>query len=198
MVTFAQLRDARPAVRAAAAETWELRAAATGRRAKEVQSEVLDTLRHWSGPAAQAALPVLIRIVADLTEAQVAMRQVADNYHDAHIAIGRAQGDLQDGVDYARGKGLTVEDDGSVSWLDWNPLDWGADRSDAQRAAGLIGDALRLATEADVAAEAGLRVARLVARDEAPLAALTMSDDPQVERAVDRFGELLDEAGRSS
>lgn len=82
-----------------------------------------------------------------------------------------------------------------MSWLDWNPLEWGKDREAAQHASDLIQDALRRANEADADAAADLRVAQFVAQDKASVSALSMSDDPQVEKAVEGFHELLDEAG---
>lgn len=195
MVTFAQLRAARPDVLADAAEAWEQRARATGRRAVELQAEVLDGLTRWSGPAARAATAKLNHLISELTEARTAMQHVSDILGEAGTAITRAQADLLSAIEYAQRKGLTVEHDGSVSWLDWNPLEWAADREAAQHAADLIEDALRRANEADADAAADLRVARLVGQDRAPLTALSMSDDPQVERAVQRFHELLGEAG---
>lgn len=44
MVTFAQLREARPSVLAEAAEAWEPGAKAMGRRAEEMPADVLDAL----------------------------------------------------------------------------------------------------------------------------------------------------------
>ncbi|MGH8572037.1 MAG: hypothetical protein ACREX8_05610 [Gammaproteobacteria bacterium] len=77
------------------------------------------------------------------------MQHVSDILGAAGMAITRAHADLLSAIEYAHRKGLTVEDDGSVSWLDWNPLEWAADREAAQHAADLIDDALRRANEAD-------------------------------------------------
>jgi uncharacterized protein YukE len=125
MVTFAQLRDAQPGLLTAAAEVWEQRARATGRRAEEIQAEVLEPVQRWSGPAAVAAVRALTRLVGELTETRTVMQQVSDLLDRAGTEITRAQADLRSAVEYAHRKGLTVEDDGSVSWLDWNPLEWG-------------------------------------------------------------------------
>lgn len=195
MVTFAQLRAARPNVLTGAAEAWEQQARATGRRAVELHTEVLDGLTRWSGPAARAATAKLNHLIGELTEARTAMQHVSDILGEAGTAITRAQADLLSAAEYAHRRGLTVEDDGSVSWLDWNPLEWAADREAAQHAADLVEGALRRANEADADAAADLRVARLAGQDKAPLSALSMSDDPQVESAVQRFHELLGEAG---
>lgn len=191
MVTFAQLRDAEPHRLTDAAEVWERHGKAAGRRAEEVRTEVLDLVRGWSGPAARTAAAKLTELAEELSEAHTAMRRVSDILAQAGTAIAGARADLASAVEYARGKGLTVEEDGSVSWLDWNPLEWGEDRAAAEHAARLIEDALRRATEADADAAADLRVARLVGRDEASAAALTLSDDPAVERAAERVRELM-------
>lgn len=195
MVTFAQLRDARPGVLVEAAAAWEQLAKMTGRRAEEIQAEVLDLLTQWSGAAAQAATRMLRQLKTEVAEARTAMQQVADILEQAGTAVTRAQADLHSAIEYAHGKGLTVEDDGSVSWLDWNPLEWEKDRAAARHASGLIEDALRRANEVDVEAAADLRVARLVGQDKASLGALSMSDDPQVEQAVKHFHELLSKTG---
>ncbi len=156
---------------------------------------MLGRFTRWSGPASQAATRRLNRLIEQLTEARKAVQQVSDILDRGCTAITSAQADLFSAIEYAHRSGLTVHDDGSVSWLDWNPLEWGQDRAAAQQAADGIEDALRRATEADADAAADLRVARLVGQDEASLQALSMSDDPQVEGAVERFDELLDKAG---
>ena len=195
MVTFAQLLNAQPSSLAEAAETWELRAKDMGRRAAEIEAEVLGLLTRWSGSASQAAIQKLNELVEKLTDAHTAMQHVSDILDPAGRAITAAQADLVGAVEYAHRSGSTVEDDGSVSWLDWNPLEWGKDRETAQHASDLIQDALRRANEADAEAAADLRVAQFVAQDKASVSALSMSDDPQVEKAVEGFHELLDEAG---
>ncbi|MGH3924970.1 MAG: hypothetical protein ACRDTT_19265, partial [Pseudonocardiaceae bacterium] len=103
----------------------------------------------WSGPAARAATGKLNHLIGELTEARTAMQHVSDILGAAGMAITRAHADLLSAIEYAHRKGLTVEDDGSVSWLDWNPLEWAADHEAAQHAADLIDDALRRANEAD-------------------------------------------------
>jgi len=161
MVTFAQLRDAQPSSLAEAAETWTLRAKDMAQRAAEMESEVLGLLTRWSGPASQAATQKINWLVDKLTEARTAMQHVSDILDPACRAITAAQADLVSAVEYAHRGGLTVEDDGSVSWLDWNPLEWERDHEAAQHASDLIQDALRRANEADADAAADLRVAQL-------------------------------------
>ena len=179
MVTFAQLPDAQPSSLAEAAETWTLHARDMGRRAAEMEAEVLGSLTRWSGPASQAAVQKLNRLVDKLAEAHAAMQRVSDILDPACRAITAAQADLGSAVEYAHRRGLTVEDDGSVSWLDWNPVEWAEDREAAQHASDLLQDALRRANEADADAAADLRVAQLVGQGKASLSALSRSDAPQ-------------------
>ncbi len=195
MVTFTELRDAEPQKLTDAAAVWEQRAKVTGRRAEEMQTEVIASLKGWRGPASQAALKRLNKQVAELTEARKGMLGVSDILDQAGKTLAQAQADLHDAISYARGKGLTVEDDGSVSWLDWNPTEWAKDEDNADHAAGLIDDALRKANEADADAAGDLNAAQLVGQDRASLQALSMSEDPQVEKAVKRFHELMSNAG---
>lgn len=195
MVTFVQLRDAQPSLLAEAAGVWEGWAKATDRRAEELQAEVLAGLSRWSGSAAEAAIRRLDQLVGELTEARTIMRQVSDILDQAGTEITRAQADLRGAVEYAHHRGLTVEADGSVSWLDWNPLEWAQDRAAAEHAGDVIEDALQRANKADAAATADLRVAQLVGQGKAAASALRLSDDPQVEQAVARFHELLEKAG---
>ncbi|MQA88411.1 MAG: hypothetical protein GEV03_28295 [Streptosporangiales bacterium] len=157
MVTFADLRDAKPDQLAGAAQTWEQRAKDAGRRAEEMQSDVLDVLKEWSGPASREAMEKLKSLTEELTDARKAMLGVSDALEQAGRDIGMAKAELNGALQYASGKGLTVEDDGSVSWFDWNPLEWAKDETAADHASELIEAAVRRATEADEKAAAYLK-----------------------------------------
>lgn len=195
MVAFTALRDARPQELAEAAQAWERRARLTRQAEEDLRFEVIEQLRSWRGIAAQKALTTLTTLREELIEAVKAMHAIAEVLETAATQLRRAQADLIDAIEYAHRQGLTVEDDGSVSWLDWNPLDWAEDRAAAQRAADLIADALRRATEADTDARADLQVGKLVGADRASGTALSLRDDPRVESAAGTVRTLLAAAG---
>lgn len=124
MLTFVELRDARPESLLEAAEAWDSRARLVSMAVRALDHEVVEQLKDWSGAASRAAVAKLTRAAARLAGACTVMFGMARELADISKLIGRAQGDLQDAIGFAHSKGLEVENDGSVLWRPCSGIGW--------------------------------------------------------------------------
>lgn len=114
MVTFAQLRDADPALFATAAAAWTALAAATESRADDL---IRDTrpLEGWEGGAGAAARRFLDRFRRDVEDDQVPLRRIAILLDAHHEQVLKARGMLHSALERARALPATVGEDGTIT-----------------------------------------------------------------------------------
>ncbi|MGY0231262.1 alpha/beta hydrolase [Longispora urticae] len=142
MVTFAQLRDADPALYSTAAAAWTGLAAAMETQADDL---IRDTrpLQGWEGTAGVAARAHLDRIRVDVEDNQVPLRQVATLLDAHHEQVLKAKGMLHSALTRALALPATVADDGTIT---------PAGAVEPGRVEGLVREfeaALRVAAESD-------------------------------------------------
>ncbi|GAB2549383.1 amidase domain-containing protein [Nocardia heshunensis] len=152
MVTFAELRDAKPASWTTAAD--DLLAAA--KQCERIKDDIHDNGvkpldEHWTSTAYGRAREVLTQVANRAEVASILGRAAVDPLDTLSHAVQIAQNELRNGIDIAEGAGLTVDPvTGAVSAPAHRSRDEVAEmakyRSDAQR---LINDAIEAATQAD-------------------------------------------------
>ncbi|GAB7185105.1 hypothetical protein ATKI12_4936 [Kitasatospora sp. Ki12] len=128
MVTLAQLRDADLSGLAPAATAYDTLATNFGKHVQNMQHEVLKHVlnANWVGNAAGAANASLQRTSNRLDAAHTEMSAVSGLLREASDSFLLAQSKLQAALQEAKDLGLTVADDGTVSW----PAPSKADRND--------------------------------------------------------------------
>ncbi|MFG2919831.1 alpha/beta hydrolase [Kitasatospora sp. NPDC048298] len=118
MVSLAQLRDANLFGLAPAATAYDTLATNFGKHVQNMQHEVLKHVfnANWVGNAAGAANASLQRTSNRLDAAHTEMSAVSGLLREASESFLLAQSKLQMALQEAQKLGLTVADDGTVSW----------------------------------------------------------------------------------
>ncbi|MFJ7275777.1 alpha/beta hydrolase [Kitasatospora sp. NPDC098663] len=152
MVTLAQLRDTDLSALTGAAGAYDTLAGAFGQHVQAMDTEVTKHVLNstWVGTAAGAANACLQRTSGRLDAAHTEMSAVSGLLRQASEAFQLAQSKLQEALQEAQGAGLTVAEDGTVSW----PAPSQAERHDPdydtpQRARALAERICHAVTEAD-------------------------------------------------
>ncbi|GAA4702719.1 alpha/beta hydrolase [Streptomyces youssoufiensis] len=170
MVTFAQLKDLRPAELEDAADGWHRLSSAAGTAKGRVTDEIATRLQlAVTGEGVDAAVERLHNLAQSCHHAQVETGLIRTALNGLAGELRSAQKKLADAVADAEAEQFTVESDGSVHWVDKDPAaplaphqsvrgsrpsvvigsDPDPKRAKAQEYADRIGAALREATEAD-------------------------------------------------
>ncbi|MFJ9951468.1 hypothetical protein [Kitasatospora sp. NPDC091207] len=118
MVDFHELSTAKLDVLGTAATAWEDVVKKLKSMDEDWDSAVIAKVNsaNWSGPTADQARPKLQRANEQLTAAVTEATAIASILKDAGNDFQAAKGKLDKAVADARGAGLTVTDDGTVSW----------------------------------------------------------------------------------
>src|SRR5690348_13381515 len=116
MVSFDQLRKAKPELFSETAKSWSHCAAKLDDEAGHLTSQVFRPMQRpdvWAGPAAQAAAKHCGNVEQATTDAVDEMRQVAGVLRTLSEEIISAQRELHSALDAARRSNVTVSSDGS-------------------------------------------------------------------------------------
>ncbi|MEV7929855.1 MULTISPECIES: alpha/beta hydrolase [unclassified Kitasatospora] len=198
MVTLAQLRDADLSSLAGAAGAYDTLAGAFGKHVQAMDTEVTKHVfnSQWVGTAAGAANASLQRTSGRLDAAHTEMSAVSGLLREASESFQLAQSKLKEALQEAQGAGLTVAEDGTVSW----PAPSQAERHDPgydtpQRARALADRISHAVTEADGADQ---KIAKLL--DDLTVRARTgtgldLTQAGADRKAVDELGTGLMAAG---
>ncbi|MFD4537524.1 alpha/beta hydrolase [Kitasatospora sp. NPDC058397] len=198
MVTLAQLRDADLSGLAGAAGAYDTLAGAFGKHVQAMNTEVTKHVfnSQWVGTAAGAANASLQRTSGRLDAAHTEMSAVSGLLREASESFQLAQSKLKEALKEAQGAGLTVAEDGTVSW----PAPSQAERHDPgydtpQRARALADRICHAVTEADGADQ---KIAKLL--DDLTVRARTgtgldLAQAGADRKAVDELGTGLMAAG---
>ncbi|MFD7597299.1 alpha/beta hydrolase [Kitasatospora sp. NPDC059812] len=198
MVTLAQLRDADLSGLAGAAGAYDTLAGAFGKHVQAMNTEVTKHVfnSQWVGTAAGAANASLQRTSGRLDAAHTEMSAVSGLLREASESFQLAQSKLKEALKEAQGTGLTVAEDGTVSW----PAPSQAERHDPgydtpQRARALADRISHAVTEADGADQ---KIAKLL--DDLTVRARTgtgldLAQAGADRKAVDELGTGLMAAG---
>ncbi|MFJ6378777.1 alpha/beta hydrolase [Kitasatospora sp. NPDC092039] len=118
MVTLAQLRDTNLAGLGPAATAYDTLAVNFGKHVQTMQHEVTKHVfnANWVGNAAGAANASLQRTSTRLDAAHTEMSAVSGLLREALDSLLLAQAKLKEALQDAKNLGLTVSDDGAVSW----------------------------------------------------------------------------------
>jgi hypothetical protein len=170
MVSFDQLRKAKPELFSETAKSWSNCAAKLDDEAGHLTAQVFRPMQRpdvWAGPAAQAAAKHCGNVEQATTDAVDEMRQVAGVLRTLSEEITSAQRELHSALDAARRSNVTVSSDGSKVTAPKIPVPAGQSDLAAQRQkemqgvvdniAKLIKDAVDRATKADQEAAQQLR-----------------------------------------
>ncbi|MFD5462762.1 alpha/beta hydrolase [Kitasatospora sp. NPDC127059] len=153
---IASLRNATLADLYAAAGAYDTLAKAFQQHVGDWTSGTADRVHgsQWTGPSADAALPVLDGLTGNLRAAATELGLIGKEIRDCADAMSLAQGRLTQALSDAQAKGFSVSDTGAVSWpASTNPYqapDWEAkQRTAADGISKQIAKALADADEAD-------------------------------------------------
>ncbi|WP_033347629.1 alpha/beta hydrolase [Kitasatospora aureofaciens] len=154
---FASVKNAKPADLHAAGDAFDALHKAYTQHTSDWKSGTTDRVHGsgWSGPAADAAIPSLDATTTQLHAAETELAAIGQTLRDYADLFALAQSKLRQAVVDAGAKGLTVGDDGAVSWpASSGPVD--ADWETKQKAAAdgiakRIGAAITEASAADQA-----------------------------------------------
>ncbi|MFE3879397.1 alpha/beta hydrolase [Kitasatospora sp. NPDC059146] len=189
---IASLRNARPADLYTAAGAYDTLCKAMAQHATDWKSGTADRAHgsQWSGPAADAAMPVLDGFTGKMRAAVTELGLIGKEIRDCADAMTLAQGRLTTALSDAQAKGFTVSDTGAVSWpASTNPYqapDWEAkQKTAADGISKQIAKALADAAEADDALTAGLNRFAGHAKDKSGLDEKTAGADAYMEQFGD-------------
>ncbi|WP_327734246.1 hypothetical protein OG749_10440 [Streptomyces nojiriensis] len=160
MVSVPELKQADPQKWRTAADDAVAVAKQCDGLASYARQDVARTVdRCWTGEAGRAATERFVKHADDYETSGLALRALAKVYDDLAEAITGAQRDLNSALDYARTRDLKVDDSGRVQLS--HPVMVPAGSTEhlepVNHAQGIIGDALRKATQADADAARALR-----------------------------------------
>ncbi|MQY16192.1 hypothetical protein SRB5_63880 [Streptomyces sp. RB5] len=162
MVTFQQLRDAKPAAFEHFADGWQIVSGAMSEAKDRTEARIAAGMRNakLEGEGADAAQARLKRLGENFHFTQVQCASVHAALHGFAADLKAAQTKLLRAVDDARTAGYTVQEDGSLHWTrpaagagahpgtPWSDMT-GAKEAEAKVYAGWISDALQQAADAD-------------------------------------------------
>ncbi|MFE7588130.1 alpha/beta hydrolase [Kitasatospora sp. NPDC057512] len=123
---FASLKNARPGDLHAAGDAYDALHKAFVQHTADWKRGTTDRVHGsgWSGPAADAAIPSLDGTTTQLHAAETELAALGQTLRDYADLFGLAQSKLRQAVVDAGAKGLTVSDNGTVSWsAPTGPLD---------------------------------------------------------------------------
>ncbi|RGD61156.1 hypothetical protein DR950_28365 [Kitasatospora xanthocidica] len=115
---FASLKNARPGDLHAAGDAYDALHKAFAQHTADWKRGTTDRVHGsgWSGPAADAAIPSLDGTTTQLHAAETELAALGQTLRDYADLFGLAQSKLRQAVVDAGAKGLTVSDNGTVSW----------------------------------------------------------------------------------
>ncbi|MFJ2187707.1 alpha/beta hydrolase [Kitasatospora sp. NPDC087861] len=181
---LASLKNARPADLYVVADAYDALGKAYGQHATDWKGGTADRVHGsgWSGPAAAAAIPVLDGVTGKLGAAATELHCIAAELRDCADSLTLAQGKLRQALADAQAKGMSVGDDGAVSWppasSPFQSTDWEAKQKAAAEDIGKrIGAALAEAARVDQGLAGELRKYTSHATDKSGLDARTASAD---------------------
>ncbi|GFG63975.1 hypothetical protein MKUB_14650 [Mycobacterium kubicae] len=149
MVTFAQLRDAHPALWQTAADDLLAVAKQSERTAGNIHANGAKPLEeHWPDHTGTLARNVLVQVAGRMVNTGVLARGATTPLDTLQDAVEIAQRELNAAVSEATAKGFSVGDDGRVS-LPTASVDPVGDLMTALRYQQRIADAVEAATQAD-------------------------------------------------
>ncbi|MET8624462.1 alpha/beta hydrolase [Kitasatospora sp. NPDC004669] len=154
---FASLKNAKPEDLHAAGDAYDALHKAHMQHASDWKSGTTDRVHGsgWSGPAADAAIPSLDATTTQLHAAETELASIGQTLRDHADLFVLAQSKLRQAVVDAGAKGLTVSDDGTVSWpASSGPVDAGQEakqKTAAEDISRRIGAAITEASAADQA-----------------------------------------------
>ncbi|MFF8268700.1 hypothetical protein ACF059_15045 [Streptomyces sp. NPDC016562] len=160
MVSVPELKQADPQKWRTAADDAVAVAKQCDGLASYAREDVARTVsRCWVGEAGRAATERFVKHAGDYETSALALRAMAKVYDDLAAAIEAAQRDLNSALDYARSHDLKVDDSGRVQLSHPVLVPQGSTEhlEPVNHAQGIIVDALRTATQADVEAARALR-----------------------------------------
>ncbi|MER7670406.1 alpha/beta hydrolase [Kitasatospora sp. NPDC096128] len=189
---IARLRNAKPADLYTAAGAYDALGKAMAQHATDWKSGTADRAHgsRWSGPAADAALPVLDDFTGRMRAAATELGLIGKEIRDCADAMTLAQGRLTTALSDAQAKGFTVSDTGAVSRPastgPYQAPGWEARQTTAADGIGKqIAKALADAAEADDALTAGLNRFAGHAKDKSGLDEKTAGADAYMEQFGD-------------
>lgn len=153
MVSFTQLQDAKPELWQSAADGWLAAAKHAANCANEIRNKGAGRLdEHWPDEVGQLARAAVVDLANKFESASDEMRGAVMVLDALAESIGLAQSTLRGALEYARQRGFSVADDGSLQPMPGVvplPVDMPAIQS-------RLDEAIRAATQADQNAAAGL------------------------------------------
>ncbi|MBW8484901.1 alpha/beta hydrolase [Actinomadura parmotrematis] len=162
MVSFAQLRDAKPGELDGAWRSWRKLVEHLEKAEDAYHDGFLQGIRkaRWTGKDAEAAMPVLLLERTRMKVAGTEAASIAGVLCSAQAKISAAQAELRDVLHAAQGEYLSVGDDGSIRLAPSLPPRY-ANWQQYQQAANAVHDrfaaAVKKATDADTQVAAALR-----------------------------------------
>ncbi|MGW3038954.1 alpha/beta hydrolase [Kitasatospora sp. NPDC001159] len=154
---FTSLKNVKPEDLHAAGDAYDALHKAYAQHTSDWKSGTTDRVHGsgWSGPAADAAIPSLDATTTQLHAAETELASIGQTLRDYADLFALAQSKLRQAVLDAGTKGLTVSDDGTVSWpASSGPVDAGQDgkqKAAAEDISRRIGAAITEASAADQA-----------------------------------------------
>lgn len=181
MVTYQQLKAARPGAFATAADDWVKLAKEAEAAADDIYESGGQKLRdHWEDTLGEKASGYCRKIAQDFQAAGMTMRGVVTTLDGLAEALELCRRNLDSAVDFATSSGFEVDENGKVTVPAEVTDPQAADR--AKRAGWLIWDAVNDATKIDNEAAASLRrliqpasITKLMTQDELAKATLNSS-----------------------
>ncbi|MFJ7248347.1 alpha/beta hydrolase [Kitasatospora sp. NPDC098652] len=152
---FASVKNAKPADLHAAGDAFDALHKVYAQHTADWKSGTTDRVHGsgWSGPAADAAIPSLDATTTQLHAAETELAAIGRTLRDYADLFTLAQSKLRQAVVDAGAKGLTVSDDGTVSWpASSGPVDAGQEAKQKAAADDIskrIGAAITEASTAD-------------------------------------------------
>ncbi|MEU4299296.1 alpha/beta hydrolase [Kitasatospora aureofaciens] len=198
---IASLRNAKLADLYTAAGAYDTLAKAMSQHATDWKSGTTDRVHgsQWTGPTADAALPVLDGLTSKMSAATTELGLIGKEMRDCADAMTLAQDRLTNALSEAQSKGFRVSDTGAVSWpASTNPYqapDWETkQKAAADEISKQIAKALSDAAEADGALTDTLNKFAGHAKDKSGLDEKTAGADAY----MDQFGNASNPAWRWS